>query len=49
MPFKRSSINQGPTSCTSEGNYQGPMRGEEEEEEAERVKTRRLKRLEVLY
>lgn len=27
MPFKRSSINQRPTSCTSEGNYQRPMRG----------------------
>lgn len=26
MPFKRSSINQGPTLCTSGGNYQGPMR-----------------------
>lgn len=49
MPFKRSSINQGPTSCTSEGNNQGPMKGEEEEEETESVEIRRLKRLEVLY
>lgn len=49
MPFKRSSINQGPTSCTSEENYQGPVRGEEEEEEAESVAIWRMKRLEVLY
>lgn len=29
MPFKRFSINQGPTSCTSEGNYQRPMKRRE--------------------